>query len=122
MQAKYRELSTILLAPIGRDAFGHLLVDELSNFGMRTDGLLRTGKDTAVCNMVLDNTGTLVGGVADMSIMESVTGKQVKVTASLLAEALGHTYLHSDHRAAAATRAYAKYCCSGWKPAHHHHR
>ncbi len=60
---------------------------------MRTDGLLRTGKDTAVCNMVLDNTGTLVGGVADMSIMESVTGKQVNATFSLLAEALDHFYL-----------------------------
>lgn len=76
MQARYPKLSAILLAPTGRDAFGHLLVDELSNFGMRTDGLLRIDKDTAVCNMVLDSTGALVGGVADMSIMESVTGEQ----------------------------------------------
>lgn len=78
MQAKYPELSAVLLAPVGRDAFGHILVGELNEFGMRTDGLVRTGKETAVCNMVLDSTGALVGGVADMSIMESVTGEEVR--------------------------------------------
>ncbi|KAF8961029.1 indigoidine synthase A-like protein [Flammula alnicola] len=72
MQAKYPALSSVLLAPVGYDGLGHILVDEMTQFGMRTDGLVRTDKQTAVCNMVLDSNGTLVGGVADMSIMESV--------------------------------------------------
>ncbi|KAF8168155.1 indigoidine synthase A-like protein [Crassisporium funariophilum] len=77
MEAKYPNLSSVLVAPIGRDAFGHLLVDESDKFNMRTDGLLRTDKRTAVCNMVLDSEGTLVGGVADMAITESLTGAMV---------------------------------------------
>ncbi|KAF9480993.1 indigoidine synthase A-like protein [Pholiota conissans] len=75
MQAQFPELSSVLLAPVGFDAFGHILVDEHAAFGMRSDGLVRRPEDmTAVCNMVLDSTGTLVGGVADMSIMDSVKG------------------------------------------------
>lgn len=81
IQAKFPALSSMLLAPIGRDAFGHLLVDEHAGFGMRTDGLVRLGEvPTAVCSMVLDSAGTLVGGVADMSIMDSVTGADVSGT------------------------------------------
>jgi pseudouridine-5'-phosphate glycosidase/pseudouridine kinase len=77
MAAKYPELSSVLLAPVGRDAFGHLLVSELQAYKMRTDGLSRTDDRTAVCNMVLDNNGALVGGVADMGITEAFTGDQV---------------------------------------------
>ena len=78
MAAKYPELSSVLLAPIGRDAFGHLLVSELQAHKIRTDGLTRTDDDhTAVCNMVLDSNGALVGGVADMGITEAFTGDQV---------------------------------------------
>lgn len=77
MAAKYPELSSVLLAPIGRDAFGHLLVNELQAYKMRTDGLSRTDDRTAACNMVLDNNGALIGGVADMGITEAFTGDQV---------------------------------------------
>jgi len=78
MAARYPELSSILLAPIGRDAFGHLLVNELQAYKMRTDGLSRKDDRTAVCNIVLDTSGALVGGVADMGITETFTGDQVK--------------------------------------------
>lgn len=77
MAAKYPELSSVLLAPIGRDAFGHLLVSELEACKMRTDGLSRTDDRTAVCNMVLDSNGALIGGVADMRITEAFTGDKV---------------------------------------------
>lgn len=77
MSAKYPELSSVLLAPIGRDAFGDLLVSELQACQMRTDGLSRTDDSTAVCNIVLDSGGALVGGVADMGITERFTGDQV---------------------------------------------
>ena len=77
MSAKYSELSSVLLAPIGRDAFGDLLVSELQACQMRTDGLSRTDDSTAVCNIVLDSGGALVGGVADMGITERFTGDQV---------------------------------------------
>ena len=78
MSAIYPELSSVLLAPIGRDAFGQLLVSESQAYKMRTDGLSRTDDcPTAVCNMVLDSNGALVGGVADMGITEAFTGDQV---------------------------------------------
>ncbi|KAF8807351.1 indigoidine synthase A-like protein [Phlegmacium glaucopus] len=77
MAAKYPELSSILIAPIGRDPFGHLLVNELQAYEMRTDGLSRKDDRTAVCNMVLDTNGALVGGVADMGITETFTGDQI---------------------------------------------
>lgn len=77
MAAKYPELSSVLLAPIGKDAFGHFLVNELQAYEMRIDGLSRTDDRTAVCNMVLDSNGALVGGVADMGITEAFTGDQV---------------------------------------------
>lgn len=77
MTAKYPKLSSILFAPIGRDAFGHLLVNEMQAYKMRTDGLTRTDERTAVCNIVLDSNGALVGGVADMGITETFTGDQV---------------------------------------------
>jgi pseudouridylate synthase / pseudouridine kinase len=77
MAAKYPELSSVLLAPIGKDAFGDLLVNELQAYKMRIDGLSRTDDRTAVCNIVLDSNGALVGGVADMGITEAFTGDQV---------------------------------------------
>lgn len=77
MAAKYPELSSILLAPVGRDAFGDLLVSELQAYKMRTDGLSRKDDRTAVCNIFLDTNGDLVGGVADMGITGTFTGDQV---------------------------------------------
>jgi len=69
LEAKSSHLSVLLLAPIGGDTFGQILSQVLSNFGMRVDGLLKfEDVDTAVCNMVLNSQGALVGGVADMDI------------------------------------------------------
>ena len=77
MTAKYPELSSVLLAPIGRDAFGHLLIQDLEANKMRTDGLSRKDDRTAVCNIVLDSNGALVGGVADMGTTETFTCEEV---------------------------------------------
>lgn len=69
--------ATILVSPIGDDAFGRLLLDAAKRTGMRTDGLMQTAHRSAVCNMVLDGVGSLVGGVADMDIIESLDGNTV---------------------------------------------
>ncbi|KAJ3857815.1 indigoidine synthase A-like protein [Lentinula lateritia] len=64
--------SVLLVAPIGNDAFGHLLMEETANFGMRTDGLLlQKNQRTAVCNMIMDSHGGLTTGIADMAILET---------------------------------------------------
>lgn len=77
MEAKFPSLSTVLISSVGYDAFGHLLVDKLEEYGIRTDGLIRFDHASAVCNMVLDSQGTLVGGVADMTITDTMTGEVV---------------------------------------------
>ena len=42
--------------------------------GMRTDGIVTTTSGrTAVCNMVIDESGSLVGGVADMDIIKNLS-------------------------------------------------
>ncbi|OCB88300.1 hypothetical protein A7U60_g4502 [Sanghuangporus baumii] len=66
--------ATLLVSPIGRkDEFSSFIVDEHDLLGMRHDGLLRTSEHrTAVCDMVLDASGALVGGVADMDIIHNV--------------------------------------------------
>ena len=70
--------ATMLVSPIGDDAFGRVLLDEMQRIGMRTDGLTqRHGAQTAVCNMVLDSSGNLIGGVADMDIIRSLDGETV---------------------------------------------
>ncbi|KIP11376.1 hypothetical protein PHLGIDRAFT_472924 [Phlebiopsis gigantea 11061_1 CR5-6] len=66
--------STVLVSPVGDDAFGRLLVEETSRLGMRADGLVTADSSrSAVCNIVLDGAGNLVGGVADMGIIESLS-------------------------------------------------
>jgi pseudouridine-5'-phosphate glycosidase/pseudouridine kinase len=64
--------ATLLLSPVGSDLFGRLLIDEIRKLGMRTDGMVQSTKTTAVCNMILDNQGSLIGGVADMGITEAL--------------------------------------------------
>jgi pseudouridine-5'-phosphate glycosidase/pseudouridine kinase len=60
------------------DAFGAMLINEMSGVGMRTDGLvLREGMGTGVCNLILGNEGGLVAGVADMDVVETVTENEV---------------------------------------------
>ncbi|SJL05436.1 uncharacterized protein ARMOST_08803 [Armillaria ostoyae] len=63
--------STLLLSPIGNDAFGRLLEDETRSMGMRSDGLVKTNLKTSVCNMFVDAEGHLLTGVADMGITEA---------------------------------------------------
>ncbi|KDR84935.1 hypothetical protein GALMADRAFT_233410, partial [Galerina marginata CBS 339.88] len=77
MEAKYPRLSSLLISPFGYDVFGHVLVDKLSEIGMRTDGLLGFDHQSAVCNMVINSKGTLIGGIADMGITEIVTDEMV---------------------------------------------
>ncbi|KAI0961648.1 hypothetical protein AcV7_000695 [Taiwanofungus camphoratus] len=67
------QASTLLVSPIGDDPFGYLLVDEMRRIGMRTDGLIQTdGPRSSVCNLVLDSEGSLMGGVADMDIINTL--------------------------------------------------
>lgn len=80
MQARFPGLSSLLLAPIGDDAFGQVLQSGLQSSGMRTDGLIQiAGQESAVCNMVLDSQGALVGGVADMDINAKMTADAVRL-------------------------------------------
>lgn len=68
----------VLVSLIGHDMFGSLLKEQMQRIGMRTDGLISSGvQSTAVCNMVLDNQGGLVTGVADMDIIQSLSGPSV---------------------------------------------
>lgn len=60
---------TVLVAPVGNDPFGSLIIDGTEKLGMRSDGIVRVdGARSAVCNMVLNSSGNLVGGIADMDI------------------------------------------------------
>ncbi|WVQ83589.1 hypothetical protein IAT38_005730 [Cryptococcus sp. DSM 104549] len=60
------------------DALGKLLMLELSGAGMRADGLVpREGRSTAVCSLTLEKDGDLVAGVADMGIVETLSGDEV---------------------------------------------
>ena len=76
---------TLLMAPLGGDAFGALVRGETSRMGMRTDGLLVSSnvdgllRRTPVCNMVLTGGGELVGGVADFSALDTLEAQEVNV-------------------------------------------
>ncbi|KIM21541.1 hypothetical protein M408DRAFT_29500 [Serendipita vermifera MAFF 305830] len=78
----------MLISPLGHDSFGSLLKDETAAIGMRTDGFSYPSSSstsgtsalrTAVCNMILDGKGDLVGGVADMDIISSLQFNNVTV-------------------------------------------
>jgi pseudouridine-5'-phosphate glycosidase/pseudouridine kinase len=59
----------LLVAGLGTDPWGRLLREETKAIGMRTDGFIdRSNERTAICNLFLDGSGDLVGGVADMDI------------------------------------------------------
>ncbi|KAG2023534.1 indigoidine synthase A family protein [Coprinopsis cinerea AmutBmut pab1-1] len=72
-QAAYQGVSSVLVSPVGEDLLGHILTEEITRVGMRNDGLIVLPQRTAVCNMVLDSAGALVGGVADMNITQELT-------------------------------------------------
>ncbi|SPO19682.1 uncharacterized protein UTRI_00070_B [Ustilago trichophora] len=60
-----------LISPHGNDDFGLLLRTGMQQAGMRTDGLFTPADDgerTAVCSLMLDDSGDLISGVADMDI------------------------------------------------------
>lgn len=59
-----------LISPHGVDDFGLLLRTGMQQAGMRTDGLFAVDGDqrTAVCSLMLDDSGDLISGVADMDI------------------------------------------------------
>ena len=62
----------VLVAPVGNDLFGSVVVGGTRELGMRTDGIVRVdGSRSAVCNMVLDGQGELISGVADMDITQA---------------------------------------------------
>ncbi|KAK8861369.1 hypothetical protein IAR55_002188 [Kwoniella newhampshirensis] len=61
------------------DAFGKLLKLELDSSGLRTDGLVgRLNGNTSVCSLTLEKDGDLVAGVADMGIVETLTGEVIE--------------------------------------------
>lgn len=67
-----------LIAPIASDTLGDVIVNLTSGLGMRTDGLIfLEGGRSAVCNMVLNSQGSLIGGIADMDIAKLVDWKKV---------------------------------------------
>ncbi|KAJ7706232.1 indigoidine synthase A-like protein [Mycena rosella] len=70
--------SPVLISPIGKDTWGRLLHDETKAIGMRTDGFVERNERTAVCNLFLDGTGNLVGGVADMRITEALDMESIE--------------------------------------------
>ncbi|EGO28980.1 hypothetical protein SERLADRAFT_444897 [Serpula lacrymans var. lacrymans S7.9] len=70
--------ATMLMSPVGSDPFGRLLMDETRMLGMRTDGLIANDEESsAVCNMLVDASGNLKEGVADMDITCSLDGDMV---------------------------------------------
>jgi pseudouridylate synthase / pseudouridine kinase len=70
--------ATVLVSLVGDDSFGRLLLEEMRRIGMRTDGVTTTHQRSAVCNMVLDGSGNLIGGVADMDIVQSIEPEGVR--------------------------------------------
>lgn len=73
--------ATLLVSPVGDDEFAPLLLEEQTRLGMRMDGLIRMkASRTAVCDMVLDTDGGLVGGVADMDINHEISEELVLST------------------------------------------
>lgn len=76
----------MVVAPLGDDPFGLLVRSQTDAMGVRSDGFLlsKNGNTTGgverrspVCNMVLDNDGNLVGGVADFSALDTLQSSEV---------------------------------------------
>lgn len=63
------ETDVLLCAPYGSDVLGSTLFEEIQRVGLRTDALIPADK-TAVCNLLLNATGELVTGTADMDVVE----------------------------------------------------
>lgn len=79
-----------LVSPHGDDDFGILLRTGLEHAGMRTDGLFVPSGNhrTAVCSLMIDDSGDLISGVADMDIGKAaLTSTSVDVNSLLELEA-----------------------------------
>ena len=62
------------------DAFGKVLMTEMDQSGLRTDGIVISrdqNLSTAACSLTLGKDGDLVAGVADMGIVECMTAEMV---------------------------------------------
>ncbi|WFD34478.1 hypothetical protein MCUN1_001319 [Malassezia cuniculi] len=68
-----------LIAPLAADVFGQYVKQDMSTFGMRTDGLVEHEGRTPACNLLLDD-GDLVAGVADMDMTAAITPEFVRET------------------------------------------
>jgi len=65
--------ATLLVSPVGDDSFGRLLSEETRILGMRTDGLIPVdGGRSPVCNLLLERSGGLRAGVADMDLVRNM--------------------------------------------------
>ncbi|KAG9015992.1 hypothetical protein FRB90_003912 [Tulasnella sp. 427] len=76
--------STMLVSPTGDDAFATLLKQQSEvEIGMRVDGFFvpqsteSGSRRTPVCNLVLEQNGGLISGVADFNIVDQVLGKEL---------------------------------------------
>ncbi|KAG1769169.1 Indigoidine synthase A like protein-domain-containing protein [Suillus occidentalis] len=67
--------ATLLVSLVGDDSFGRLLSEETRMLGMRTDGLIPVhGGRSSVCSLLLDRSGGLRAGVADMDLVRNMDG------------------------------------------------
>ncbi|KAG2061790.1 hypothetical protein BDR06DRAFT_945824 [Suillus hirtellus] len=67
--------ATLLVSLIGDDSFGRLLSEETRMLGMRTDGLIPVrGGRSSVCSLLLEGSGALRAGVADMDLVRNMDG------------------------------------------------
>lgn len=70
----------LLISPVGQDQFASQIQATMGNIGMRTDGLVQVMEGrTPVINMLLLGDGSLIGGVADISIADKISSKEVRL-------------------------------------------
>eukprot|EP01116_Phalansterium_solitarium_P000263 TRINITY_DN10164_c0_g1_i1.p1 TRINITY_DN10164_c0_g1~~TRINITY_DN10164_c0_g1_i1.p1 ORF type:complete len:695 (+),score=287.19 TRINITY_DN10164_c0_g1_i1:23-2086(+) len=80
--------SPLLVTAIGADDNGRLLRNHLASLGLSHDGLhTDISLSTAVYNAILDGNGELIQGVADMSVLETLSPQMVESHAEAVAAA-----------------------------------
>lgn len=71
--------ATLLVSLVGDDSFGRLLSEETRMLGMRTDGLIPVhGGRSSVCSLLLERSGGLRAGVADMDLVRNMDGHMAR--------------------------------------------
>ena len=80
----------LLISPIGakQDTLGMTLKQGLQMMGADTRGLVEVDGQTPVVNILLDEQGQLLTGVADTDLVERMTGLQVMKSVVVVAFAL----------------------------------